>query len=78
MTRYGGFHMMAARMSPKKRYTFLIDEDLAGALKALKARDGAPEGEIIRRALADYLRGKGVFNGDKAARPARGKRTKRA
>jgi hypothetical protein len=65
-------------MSPKKPYTFLIDEDLAAALKALMARDGAPEGEIVRRALAEYLRGKGVFSGDKAARPARSRRTKRA
>jgi predicted transcriptional regulator len=61
--------MMAASMSPKKACTFLIDEDLAKALKALKARDGAPEGEIIRRALAEYLKRKGVFGRDKAARP---------
>ena len=47
-------------MTPKKAYTFMIDPELDAALKALKARDGASEGESIRRALVDYLKKKGV------------------
>lgn len=44
----------------KKAYTFLISEELDQGLKALKERDGTPESETIRRALADYLERKGV------------------
>ena len=47
-------------MTPKKNYNFMIDPELAEGLKTLKARDGASEGESIRRALADYLKKKGV------------------
>ena len=45
----------------KKQYGFLISEELANGLKALKERDGVPEGETIRRALAEYLARKGVM-----------------
>jgi len=45
----------------KQPYAFLIDPELAEALKKLKARDGAPEGESIRRALREYLTAKGVM-----------------
>lgn len=47
-------------MTPKQRHTFMIDPELAEGLKALKARDGASEGESIRRALVAYLKAKGV------------------
>lgn len=55
-------------MSPKRPYTFHIDPDLDAGLKTLKARDGTPEGETIRRALAEYLERKGALE-TKAARP---------
>jgi hypothetical protein len=42
-------------VSPKKYYTFMIDSDLAVALKAAKQRDGMPEGEQIRRALRAWF-----------------------
>jgi hypothetical protein len=48
-------------MSTRKRYTFFIDLDLEAALKALKARDGMPESEACRRALAGFLEKKGVL-----------------
>jgi hypothetical protein len=51
-------------------YNFRIDEELDAALKALKARDGVPESEAIRRALRRYLRTLGVL------RPVRGARKK--
>ena len=47
-------------MTLKKSYHFMIDPELDKGLKALKRRDGASEGESIRRALAAYLKRKGV------------------
>lgn len=48
-------------MSPKKRYTFYITEELDQALKALKQRDGMPEAEALRRGLTAFLVEKGVL-----------------
>ncbi len=56
-------------MSPKHPYTFHIDPELDAALKALKARDGIPEAETIRRALVQYFEVKGIRVETKAARP---------
>jgi hypothetical protein len=42
-------------MGPRKRYAFWIDPDLEAGLKALKARDGMPEAEGVRRAIARVL-----------------------
>ena len=47
-------------MAPRKRYSFFIDDELGDGLKALKARDGMPESEAIRRALKEFLKRKGV------------------
>ena len=43
-----------------KRVSFFLPEDLEAGLKALKVRDGASEAESIRRAIAAYLKAKGV------------------
>ena len=48
-------------MTPKRMCSFYIDPELAEGLKALKRRDGASEGESIRRALAAYLKKQGVI-----------------
>jgi len=48
-------------MKKLKPYAFLIDIPLARGLKRLKRRDGTGEGEAIRRALARFLRFKGVM-----------------
>jgi hypothetical protein len=53
-------------MSPKRRYTFYITEELDAALKALKQRDGIPEAEALRRALAAYLKEQGIFGSSAA------------
>ena len=53
-------------MTPRKMYTFYIDQELADGLKALKEETGAPESESIRRAIAEYLRRFGII---KAERP---------
>ncbi len=52
-------------MTPRKLYNFYIDVDLAEGLKVLKERTGAPEAESIRRALAAYLRKKGVIKSER-------------
>jgi hypothetical protein len=44
-----------------RRVSFFISEQLDTGLKALKERDGVAEAESIRRALAVYLKEKGVL-----------------
>jgi hypothetical protein len=44
----------------RKLYSFWIDPTLAEGLKAIKARDGIPESEQIRRAIEAWLDAKGV------------------
>ena len=55
-------------MAERKLYSFYIDTDLAAALKALKARDGTPESEAVRRGLRSYLKSKGVLTPRAATR----------
>ena len=45
------------RVSPRNRklYSFWIDPPHAAALKEVKERDGIPESEQIRRAIAMWL-----------------------
>jgi hypothetical protein len=43
-----------------RRLTFSLTDEIDQGLKELKARDGVPEAESIRRALVAYLQGKGV------------------
>jgi hypothetical protein len=47
-------------MTPRRKYSFWIDEAQADGLKAVKVRDGVLESEQIRRALNDWLDKKGV------------------
>lgn len=48
-------------MSPiKTRITFHITAEQKAGLEELKARDGIPEGEAVRRALDAFLDGKGI------------------
>jgi hypothetical protein len=42
-------------------YSLRLDPDLARLLKAIKARDGIPESEQIRRALVTWFEQKGVL-----------------
>ena len=59
-------------MAPRKLYNFYIDPELAAGLKRVKARDGVPESESIRRALAEYLAQKGVMTSPRARARTRG------
>ena len=61
-------------MSPKRRVSFFLDEELGEGLKALKERHGTPEAESIRRAIAEYLDRHGVSSKPASRRaPARRK-----
>ena len=52
-----------------RRLSFFIPEHLDEGLKALKVEHGTPEAETIRRALAVYLKEKGVLKQE--SKPAR-------
>jgi hypothetical protein len=54
-------------MSPRVRYSFFIDPELAEGLKRLKAKTGIPESEAVRRAIAGYLVREGLRGPKKAA-----------
>jgi len=47
-------------MSPRKRYTFWIDEHQAKGLAAIQARDGILPSEQIRRALDAWVKRQGL------------------
>jgi Ribbon-helix-helix protein, copG family len=55
-------------VSPRKRYTFFIDDEMAAGLKLLKERDGIPESEAVRRAIAEFLVARRITLGTKAER----------
>ena len=52
-------------MTPRKKYSFWIDDDQAEGLKAIKERDGVLESEQIRRAINDWLEKKGAGKSDR-------------
>ena len=56
-------------VTPMRRLSFFISDDLDAGIKALKAEHGTPEAETIRRALTMYLADKGLVKpaGAKAA-----------
>jgi hypothetical protein len=59
-------------MSPRIRYSFFIDPEQRAALTAIKARDGIPESEQIRRAIAAWVEQRGEHT--KTARKRAGTR----
>jgi hypothetical protein len=63
--------MIGIDMPARKLYNFYIDPILAAGLKVVKARDGVPEGESIRRALAEYLETKGAMKAERKRALAR-------
>ena len=62
-------------MTPRKLYTFAIDPDLADALKRAKEETGAPESEIVRRAIRTWMETRGYL---KSERPRLAKSRKRS
>ena len=66
--------MTSAPLTLRKRTSVFLDEDLRDGLKALKRRDGTPEAEAIRRAIADYFDRRGVTLKSERKRAATRKR----
>jgi hypothetical protein len=56
----------------RRLYNFRIDAELDAGLEALRARDGVPASEAIRRAIREYLTKRGVL----PVKPTRTKATK--
>jgi hypothetical protein len=52
-------------MTPRRKYSFWIDDEQAEGLKAIKERDGVLESEQIRRAINDWLQKKGVMKAER-------------
>jgi hypothetical protein len=48
------------RLSPRKRYTFWIDDRQSRSLEAIRRRDGVLPSEQIRRALDEWFAKSGV------------------
>lgn len=42
------------------RQSFFLDAALMDGLKRLKERDGMPQAEAVRRAVAEFLKAKGI------------------
>ena len=59
-------------MTPRKRYSFWINDVQADGLKAVKQAEDITESEQIRQAINDWLKKKGVKTERK--RPASRKR----
>jgi hypothetical protein len=53
-------------VSPRLRYTLFIDEHQRDALRRIKARDGIPESEQIRRAIDEWLKQKGEMKAERS------------
>jgi hypothetical protein len=52
-------------MTPRRKYSFWIDDEQAEGLKAIKERDGVLESEQIRRAINRWLEEKGVMKSER-------------
>ena len=52
-------------MTPRKRYSFWINDAQADGLKAVKAAEDISESEQIRQALNEWLKKKGVMKRDR-------------
>jgi hypothetical protein len=52
-------------VSPKRRYTFWINESEAEGLRSIKDAEGITESEQIRQAIRDWLKRKGVTRAER-------------
>jgi hypothetical protein len=63
-------------MAPRRLYNFLIDADLAAALKQVKEDTGIPESEQVRRAIREWMERRGMIAKTNRKRgPARNRAT---
>jgi hypothetical protein len=52
-------------MTPRRKYSFYIDDQQYQGLKVVKERDGVLESEQIRRAITRWLEDKGVMKAER-------------
>jgi hypothetical protein len=52
-------------VAPRQRYNLFIDPEQKAALAAIKARDGIPESEQIRRAIDRWLEERGAVKAER-------------
>jgi hypothetical protein len=52
-------------MTPRKRYSFWINDAQAEGLKVVKATEDISESEQIRQALNEWLKKKGVMKSER-------------
>lgn len=52
-------------MTPRRKYSFYIDDQQYEGLKVVKERDGVLESEQIRRAINRWLEEKGVMKAER-------------
>lgn len=69
---------MFMSVTPRSRYNFFIDDEAREGLRAVKERDGIPESEQIRRAIAEWLERRSVTTTTKKAAPRRPVRRRKA
>jgi hypothetical protein len=65
------YECKVARVTPRNRYTFFIDDDQRAELTAIKERDGISESEQIRRAVKAWIDVKGVTKTERKRRASR-------
>jgi len=58
-------------MTTKVRFNFWLDEEQREGLRVVKARDGVPESEQIRRAIDDWLEQKDIKKAERKRVAAR-------
>jgi hypothetical protein len=69
-------YTLAAPVTPKRLTNFRLEDELLEGLSLVKARDGIPLTEQVRRAVRLWLDSRGVTV--KTAKPARRKRASKA
>lgn len=60
-----GIYVYTCDVAPKKPYNVKLDVELLHALRAIKANEGIPESEQIRRGIRLWLESKGVAKADR-------------
>jgi hypothetical protein len=64
-------------MTPRRRHSFFLDEELSAGLKVYKERDGVPEAEAVRRAVSEFLERRGIKPTAERSGSKTGKRKRR-
>jgi hypothetical protein len=71
LTRQSNVYTLGGVVTPRKRYSFWINDVQAAGLKAVKQAEDVTESEQIRQALNDWLKKKGVMKAERRRVAAR-------